>query len=291
MNRKPGSRPRARAELDARVGVQIRTSLRALAGTPRCAFYDLPRDLAPQPLREGSIYLRDSPAWRRFLAERRGLDNGELSLVLALRPLGERERLLIVDWGTSYANSFLLIEPSDADLDLTDPAAPLPRALADAAATLPANTAEAVPAEPSLERTLRAAFGVWTYWTGTRGNWEAHQVRLACREPGDTLMALVRRHLPVRFPQGAFDRALAELYARERELFSGPVARARIPFRSRLGLPILHDPYAVDRALRRLVNEGRAAVTGGVEGVRVRFGAGRPVPPELPAETFERLLL
>ncbi len=267
----------------------MREALRALAGTPRCVLYDVPRDQAPRPLREGSIYLRGSPAWRRFLAERRRLDTGELSLVLALRPLDERERLLIVDWGTSYANSFLLIEPSDPDCDLTDPAAAAPPALASIAGG--AQRGGGFAGGPVLARALVAQFGIWTYWTGARGSWETHQVRLACREPGDTLFALVRRHLPVRFPQGAFDRALAQLYARERELFSGTVARARIPFLSRLGLPILHDPYAVDRALRRLVNEGRAAVSGGAGGVTLRFGAGRPVPPELPAETFERLLL
>ncbi|HZQ36524.1 MAG TPA: hypothetical protein VFD32_11360 [Dehalococcoidia bacterium] len=267
-------------------------ALRALAGTPRCAIYDVPREQAPRPLREGSIYLRGTPAWRRFLAERRRLDTGELSLVLALRPLAERERLLIVDWGTSYANCFLLVEPSDPEFDLTEPARSPPQEPA-AVAPVPAfmHDADGGRDESPLARELRAAFGVWTYWTGTRGNWETHRVRLACRAPEDTLMALIRRHLPVRFPQGAFDHALAELYTRERELFSGAVARARIPFRSRLGLPILHDPYAVDRALRRLVNEGRAAVFGGPAGLTLRFGAGRPVPPDLPAETFERLLL
>jgi hypothetical protein len=279
----------------SRIGAQLHDALYALAGTPRCVLYDVPRDQAPQPLREGSIYLRGTPAWRHFLAERRRLDTGELSMILALRPLAERERLLIIDWGSTYANCFLLIEPCDPAVDLTGPTGATPHTPSDAAGktTLSSvrNGAAALPGEPSIAPALRAAFGIWTYWTGVRGNWETHRVRLVCREPEDTLIDLVRRHLPVRFPQGAFDRALAELYAHERELFSGTVARARIPFRSRLGLPILHDPYAVDRALRRLVNEGRAAVSGGADGVTLRFGAGRPVPLELPAETFERLLL
>lgn len=275
----PGTSERSRDR--APLPGPVLEGLRALAGTPRVVLYDVPHEQAPRPLREGSIYLRGTPGWRRFLAERRRLDSGELSLVLALRPLDERERLLIVDWGTTYANSFLLIEPGDASCDLTDPANSTRRALLAAAAA----------GAPSPEQALSGLFGTWTYWTGARGAWETHHVALVCRQPGDTLMALVRRHLPVRFPQGAFDRALADLYVRERELFSGAVARARIPFRSRLGLPILHDPYAVDRALRRLVNEGRASVFGGTAGVTLRFGAGRPVPPELPAEAFERLSL
>jgi hypothetical protein len=204
-----------------------------------------------------------------------------LNLMLALRPLAARERVLLVDWGTSYANTFLLIEPRLAGCDLTVPGNPLRRALEQAATT--ANGSAAV------DHQLRRAFGCWTYWIGPRGGWETRQVVLAPESPGETLAGLLARHLPVRFPQGAFDHALAELYLRERELFSGTVARARIPFCSRLGLPILHDPRAVDRALRRLVNEGRAAVSGG--GAGVRYGAGRPVPAELPADVFERLLL
>jgi len=275
------------AEPGAYAWARVLDGLRALAGTPRCVIYAVPPEQAPRPPHEGSIYLRGSPAWRRFLAERRRLDTGEPALVLALRPLGERERLLIVDWGSRYANTLPLVEPRDPACDLTQPANPLRRAL-EAAAMAGA----AAPAGDSpLARRLRAAFGLWTYWTGTRGAWEAHHVTLAPRGPEDTLAGLLALHLPVRFPQGAFDRALAELYQHERELFSGAVARARIPFRSRLGLPILHDPRAVDRALRRLVNEGRAAVSVRSAESGMRYGAGRPVPAELSAEAFERLLL
>jgi len=270
----------------SRAWAWVLDGLRALAGTPRCVLYAVPLDQAPRPLREGSVYLRGSPAWRRFLAERRRLDTGDLGLVLALRPLGERERLLIVDWGTTYANALLLIEPRRTDCDLTLPTNRVRRAL-EAAAEAPAASGGA----SALGRQLRAVFGLWTYWTGTRGDWEAHRVTLTPRTPADTLAGLLERHLPVRFPQGAFDHALAVLYLRERELFSGTVARARIPFRSRLGLPILHDPQAVDRALRRLVNEGQAAVSGHAAGASVRYGAGRPVPADLSAEAFERLLL
>ncbi|HEY7294233.1 MAG TPA: hypothetical protein VH916_04285 [Dehalococcoidia bacterium] len=50
-----------------------------------------------------------------------------MNLMLALRPLAARERVLLVDWGTSYANTFLLIEPRLAGCDLTVPGNPLRR--------------------------------------------------------------------------------------------------------------------------------------------------------------------
>src|SRR5947209_6790679 len=73
----------------------------------------------PRPLRPGSIYVHGSPTWHRYLAARRQLDTGENTFVLALRPLDEAERLLVVDWGASYANAFLLVEPRQDGCDLT----------------------------------------------------------------------------------------------------------------------------------------------------------------------------
>jgi hypothetical protein len=267
--------------------------LQELAGLDRGVIYDVPLAEAPQPLRAGSIYVHGSPAWQRYLAVRRQLDTGETTFLLALRPLDEVERLLVVDWGTSYANAFLLVEPRQTGCDLTLADNRVRRALEQAARAL-LKTPSFDSATPGATRStplgelLRGLYGTWTYWSGPREARQVHRVDLAATAPEETLAGLIARHLPVRFPQGAFDRTVAELYNTERELFNGTVARARTPFRSRLGLPVLHEPRYVDRAMRRLVNEGRAIVYQRDENSYTRYGHGRPVPPAMPEEEFER---
>jgi hypothetical protein len=268
--------------------------MRDLAGSERTVLYDVPRDGAPERLWPGSIYLRGSEAWEGFLAERRRLDDGALTILLSLRSLCDGERLLAVDWGSSYANSLLLVEPKTGGCDLTLPTDPLRLELeALAQQALDRSPALACPDRKSthLARRLRETYGLWTYWSGRRNEWSVHHVTLASAAPEETLFGLMQRHFPVRFPQAAFDRALEGLFRSERELFSGTVSRARIPFRSKLGLPLLHDPRYVDRAIRRLVNEGSVAVYHLSEAGSIRYGGGRPIPGHMPEDEFEQLSL
>ncbi|MHB8573724.1 MAG: hypothetical protein ACYDCQ_00170 [Dehalococcoidia bacterium] len=275
----------------------VRLALRELSGFAQHVIYDVPRAEAPWPLRDGSMYLHGSPTWLRYLSARRRVDNGSFTAVLALRPLGDVERLLAVDWGSSYSNTFLLIEPRLPDSDLTRTDDPLRQELEAAARSLPrdrrlprAGGALELP-DSVLGRRLRDAYGLWTYWTGSREAWRVDQVVLEPSEQADTLAGLMRLHFPVRFPQAAFDRTMAELWSKERELFSGTVARARIPFCSRLGLPLLHDARYADRAFRRLVNAGRATVFARDQRGTIRYGPAWPVPSDMREEEFEQLSL
>lgn len=271
-------------------------ALRELAGTTNGVVYDLPRALRPQAL-PGSIFVRGSAAWRAYLDARAQVDVGEPAVLLALRVLDADERALVVDWGTTYANTFLLVEPHDAGCDLTEPANPYAGRVQDAlAATLalapPAwEQAEGWTRPTPLGALLRALFGTWRYWNAPPPRGAVEQVSLLLRGPDDTLWTRLQPELAARFPQAAFDRTLASLHYWERELFGGPVPRARSAFRTRLGLPILRDPRSADRALRRLVNEGRVTVVGDTLPGRPAFGPGRPVPDALPDEEFARFVM
>jgi hypothetical protein len=272
-----------------------RRALRELAGFERGLLYDVPYAQAPRP--RTVVYVDGSPAWRRYLAAREQFDDGRLTMLLALRPLGAVERTLVVDWGTTYANTFLLVEPRDQTCDLTDGANPVQRRLDEMArALLRCHALDEDAAEPWTRRTplgeaLRQIFGVWVFWSAPLPHGRIRRVPLTLLTPNDTLAGRLLPALRAEFSQERFDAALAVLVERERELFRRSVACARIPFRTRLGLPMLHDPYCVDRAIRRLVNEGRLTVRDGAAGGALYRGPERPVPDAMTDAEFERLLL
>ena len=273
-------------------------ALQDLAGTARGVVYDVPRTQRPrlQPL--SPIYVEGSAAWYRYLRARRSLDDGQLTLLLSLRQLPEDERRLAVDWGAAYANSFLLVEPRVAACDLSDPRSPVARevlALCRQAAVSEPHKADAGAgarerwtAHTPLGERLREMYGRWVCWDAPLPEGRTEETPLRLSGPADTLSVQLLPLLYERFPQQSFDAALAELRQRERELFGGTVANARSAFRTRLGLPVLHDPRAPDRAVRRLVNLGHMSVVSGLPGGRV-FGPGRRVPDDMPDDEFERL--
>lgn len=272
----------------------IRRALATIGGFDRWLVYDLPPGEAPRPLAGSRVFVQATPAWRRYLAARRALDDGDLTPILALRRLGDRERRLVVDWGARYANAFLLVEPLDDDYDLTDPAGGPRRSLDAAARALlggrfPAAAEQAsIEAVPALADALRSAYGLWIAWPEPHGDAPAEPVPLAGR---GTLRDRLLAALAARYPQESFDTALTELYERERELFGSAVARVRIPFLTRLGLPVLYEPRRVDYALRRLVNEGRAWVFEDGPDPAFYRGPQRPVAERVTDAEFERLVV
>jgi hypothetical protein len=272
-------------------------ALRELAGFERGVYYDVPPAEAPAPLHGSPIFLRGTSAWYSYLYARRQVDRGLPAAVLALRPLSAQERLLAIDWGSTFANTLCLIEPADPVCDLTASDNQVNRALeAEASRLLATGRPEERPderwtVETDLGRLMRQTYGVWLYWTGMHEQRRIHSVRLATTGPDETLWDRIRSLLPQRFPQALYNRAVADLYSAERELFHGPVTTARMPFRTRLGLPPLHEPRRVDRAVRRLVNEGRATVFALEGDAFVRYGSGHPVPESMTDEEFERLLM
>jgi hypothetical protein len=294
--RRPAARVDAALVAEERRRGLLMRGLRELAGTTNGVVYDVPRNLRPEPL-PGSLFLRSTAAWRSYLEAREQVDTGEPAIILALRPLDDEERELAVDWGTTYANMFMLVEPSWADCDLTDPAnarARMVQAALDATLLrLPANEAD-VPEgwtrTTPLGLILRECFGTWVYWDAPLPEGVTRRVRLELAAPTDTLWQRLQGELHGRFPQDTFDSTLAYLHFWERELFGGPVPRARSVFRTRLGLPILRDVRCVDRALRRLVNQGAVTVVGAAPD-GVLFGPGHPVPDEMSDEQFAQLVM
>ena len=271
-------------------------ALQDLAGAARGVIYDVSRADRPLRLPLSPVYLEGSASWRRFLRTRRALDDGHLTLLLSLRQLPEDERRLVVDWGTAHANTFLLVEPSEPGCDLTDARSPTALELRDlsrqAARVEPDEGGQHEPwtARTPLGERLRELYGRWIWWDEPLPHGRSQEEPLRLTGPSDTLSVHLLPLLYERFPQQSFDVALAELQASERELFGGEVATARSVFRTRLGLPVLHDARAADRAVRQLVNLGRMSVTTGGPDARV-FGPGRPVPDDMPDEAFERLLM
>lgn len=267
--------------------------LQDLAGAARGVVYDVPIRDRPLRLPLSPVYLEGSSSWRRFLRARRALDTGHLTLLLSLRRLPEDERRLVVDWGTAHANAFLLVEPAEPGCDLTDPGSPLAREVfelcrqaADFEAS-GANEGERWTAHTPLGQCLRELYGQWVWWEAPLPHGRTREEPLRLAGAADSLSMHLLPLLYERFPQQSFDVALAELQSTERELFGGDVASARSVFRTRLGLPILHDSRAVDRAVRQLVNLGRMSVTSGGPNALV-FGPDHPVPDDLPDEEFER---
>jgi hypothetical protein len=293
--RRPRARVAAQVADERRRGL-LMLGLRELAGTTNGVVYDVPRNLRPEPL-PGSLFLRGTAAWRDYLDAREQVDTGEPAVILAMRPLDDEERELVVDWGTTYANMFMLVEPTSADCDLTDPenarGVTLARALDATLERLPQRDGEGADgwtrASP-LGVVLRECFGTWVYWDAPLPHGAAQRVPLDLGGAGDTLWQRLQPELSRRFPQATFDRTLAQLHRWERELFGGPVPRARSVFRTRLGLPILRDERCADRALRRLVNAGEVTVMSHMP-QRVLFGPGRPVPDEMTDEEFAQLLV
>jgi len=269
-------------------------ALQDLAGSARGIIYDVPTDQKPYRARLAAPSVAGSPAWDRYLRTRRQVDDGALTLVISLRPLDDQERRLAVDWGARYANSFVLVEPRDASCDLGD--AHNSAAVRIAAAI--ARTPEPGPAAESgwsrgtpLGRLLRELYGRWVYWPSPAADATPDEELLDLGGHVDTLALQLLRAISQRFPQDAFDRSMTFLLFWERELFGGPVPRVRSVFRTRLGMPILHDPYCADRALRRLVNAGRLPLVGPTAVPRLSYGFGSPVPEELSDEEFERLVM
>lgn len=268
--------------------------LQDLAGSARGVVYDVPAAEHPRRLRPSSPSVQGSPAWDRFIRTRRQVDDGALTIVISLRALQGPERRLAVDWGARYANSFVLVEPRDATCDLGDRANPWTERLTAAIE----RTAEPGPDEQpgwsrqtELGHVLRETYGTWVYWPSPAMDAEPEEQPLDLARQGGTLALQLLRAIPDRFPQDAFDRSMAFLLSWERELFSGPVPRARSVFRTRLGMPILYDPYCADRALRRLVNLGRLPLRGPTTVPRLSYGFGSPVPQDLTDEEFERLVM
>lgn len=269
-------------------------ALQDLAGSARGVIYDVPASQRPLRARPSAPSVAGSPAWDQYVRTRRQVDDGALTLVISLRALDDAERRLAVDWGARYANSFVLVEPRDAASDLADPLNPAAIRVAAALTRTP----EPGPAASvgwsrgtPLGQLLREIYGRWVYWPSPGADASPEDELLDLSGHADTLALQLVRAIPGRFPQDTFDRSMTFLLFWERELFGGPVPRVRSVFRTRLGMPILHDPYCADRALRRLVNAGRLALVGPTAVPRVSYGFGSPVPVDVTDEEFERLVM
>jgi hypothetical protein len=270
--------------------------LRDIAGFERGVIYDVPRNQAPETVQGTPVFLRGSPAWSSYLRSREVMDDGTLSVILSLRPLDNGERRLVVDWGATYANAFLLVEPFGPRYDLTVATQGFRRELeciAERAVRRPGrNTEPEARTTAELRARLREAYGIWVSWTGPLPDGAIAIEPFRLEWPGETIAGALRPMLRARFPDAAFDAALAGLHEAEPELFSGrTVDRVRMPFLTRLGLPVPYEPELVERALRRLVNAGSLWVyERGPEAVSYH-GPSRPVPEEMPSETFRTLVL
>lgn len=275
----------------------IQQGLRDLAGSARGVVYDVPFAQRPRRITGSAVYLRETPSWRGFAAARREVDTGDLVILLALRRLDDEERYIAMDWGTRYANCFLLVEPSNRTCDLTDAASEASRALRAAAArSMDAFEPADGDGGPGTRATplgecLRACFGTWVYWSAPPPGGRVREVPLALTGPNDTLAGRLIHEMGERFPQESFDRALEYVNYWEMELMGGPIPRARSVFRTRLGLPVLRDPYLADHAVRRLVNEGRTRISAPPPRRHPIYGPGNPVPEEISDEEFARYVM
>jgi hypothetical protein len=271
-------------------------ALRHLAGSARGVVYDVPLRERPHR-RPGRIALRGSAPWERYLDSRERLDSGELTLVVSLRPLDDDEAAIAIDWGTTYANTFLLVEPGDPRCDLTAPDNRC--AVRVRAATIHTLRTAPPPEEQSAEwldgtplvTLLRQIFGTWVHWDAPLPSGAVERTPLDLSRSGETFGGALIAELHARFPQDAFDRELVRLQFHERELLWGPVSRSRSVFRTRLGLPVLLDTFAPDRAVRQLANRGRITVVDPDRPRALPFGLGHPVPVDLPDEQFARFVV
>jgi hypothetical protein len=258
---------------------QLSEALLRLAGTERLLIYDVPEADAPVRSGPASPFVRGGPAWSRFVERRRALDDGaDLNLLVSLRGLRTDERLLMVGWGTNFANSFLVIEPYDPWLDLTTP-----DGIAEYERTQDATTPDAL---------VRAAYAEWVYWVSeTNGEVETRTASLSVSDQNATLWSSVWERLPATFTEADFLSTLTLLNLREQELFTGgrEVMRAMIPFLTRLGLPILYDWRHVMHGMRELINVGLASAQD-PDNRRVYRGPMYPLPPEVSDERLAFML-
>jgi len=258
---------------------ELLTALGRLAGTPRTLLYDLTEEQAPVRLHPTTPFVRGSDAWWRFVERRRVLDDGEgLNLVISLRGLRREERLLAINWGTAFANSFLLIEPADPWLDLTTP-----EGLADFETQSSAGSASDL---------VNAAYAEWNYWVrDEKGDLESRSATLSVEDDASLATAMMER-LPQAFPPSSFLSALTLMHLKEIELFTGgrEVMRAIVPFLTRLGLPVVYDAKHVVHGVRQLVNAGFAFVQDPDDNWRVYRGPSEPIPAEISDERFGRML-
>jgi hypothetical protein len=188
---------------------QLRAALIRLAGTKRVVVYDLSEQEAPERPDTSTPFVRGSDAWWRFIERRRALDDGQdLNLLVSMRGLGVEERLLAVNWGSAFANSFLVIEPSDPWLDLTTP---------DGIRDFESRTSARGP-----DAVVRAAYADWIYWVRDEsGELESRAATLSVTDTSETLWQAVWERLPRTFPEAAFLSSLTLLTLREAELFPG----------------------------------------------------------------------
>ncbi|MFN8639266.1 MAG: hypothetical protein U0360_07370 [Dehalococcoidia bacterium] len=266
--------PLTRAERRA-----LEAALADVTGTDRVLLYDVALDERPH-LEVGRLRPQGSPAWERFLVDREHLDDGRLGLVVTRRQLDDDEARLAVEWGCSYANTFLLVEPTDARCDLLDATNPwggqLRALVSDAGGR----------ASMALRTFLGTAIGRWVRWTAPPPDGEVERVVLTPTPPGAHVVEQLVRECERRYPQAVFDHEIVRLHLLEAELVSGPVSRARSVFRTRLGMPVLLDPFASDRGIRRLVERGRLSVSAKRGARREVFGPGRPLPGGVTDEEF-----
>lgn len=258
----------------------VAEALSRLAGTDRLILYDVPEAGAPERAVSTTPFVRGSKAWWHYIDRRRAFDDGsDLNLLVSLRGLRSEERLLAVGWGSAFANAFLVIEPADPWLDLTTP-----EGIADYARQTNA---------PNAESLVRAAYADWVYWVrDDQGELESRTATLDIANPDATLFQTVWERLPHTFPESAFLSTLTLLTLREAELFTGgrEVARAIMPFLTRLGLPVLYDARHVLTGVRQLVNAGLAWVQDPEDNDRVYRGPNNPIPSDLPDERLALML-
>jgi len=254
-------------------------ALLRLAGTDRLLVYDVPENEAPVRSNPASPFVSGGPAWWRFIERRRTLDNGQdLNLLVSLRGLRTEERLVVVSWGTSFANSFLLIEPYDPWLDLTTPESV--DAFQDASG------------KRDPDELVRAAYAEWIYWVqDERGELESRAASLPVGDSKATLWDSLWERLAATFSEADYLSVLTMLNLREQELFVGgrEVHRAITPFLSRLGLPILYDWRHVIHGVRELVNAGLASAQD-PDNRRVYRGPMYPLPAEISDERLAIML-
>ncbi len=255
-------------------------ALQHLAGSDRMVVYDVALDSAPARTNSTTPFVRGGAAWWRFIERRRVLDDGlDLNLLVSLRRLSPDERLLVVGWGTAFANSFLLVEPSDISVNFTTTSG------------VTAFATEKALDDP--EKLIRAAYAEWVYWVRDKnGDLESRAAQLDVNDPSATIWQTIWDQLPQTFDAADFLSILTLLNLREAELFTGgrEVARAIVPFLTRLGLPILYDARHVMQAMRQLINAGLASAQDPQDNLRTYRGPGAPLPAEISDERLALML-
>ena len=258
-----------------------------LSGFDRGLLYDVPRAGAPYRVSRTGVFVDGSTDWWNFVRRRRQFDDGVCTPIVSLRALDQDERRLVVDWGCRYANTFLLIEPRDSNVDLTE-AVGEHRQLLERLASVEPDEGKTEGSRSELVDLLAGWFGRWMVWPA--GTADARPVEFSLTAEHRTIRAALLRMMRTRFPGEAFERALLGLLDREPELFSGhPVLDARLPFLTRLGLPVVHEDGQVQRALRSLVNDGQAWLFAPDRDGGFYHGPNHPLPENLPDNELNRL--